>query len=82
VVRWAGSLSQRARPRWGGGSDRAEDDLRKEGGGEEVKAARMELVVHGRVGVWRRESKVKVGRGRKTPRGRVRSHVNWLLTAE
>ena len=39
-----------------GGGDRAEDGLRKEGRGEEVKATRMKLVVHRRDGVWRRAS--------------------------
>ena len=46
--------ARRGQAALGGGSDRADDDLRKEGGGEEVTAARIELVVHGRVGVWRR----------------------------
>jgi len=49
----------------GRGSDRADDDLRKEGGGEEVTAARMELVVHRRVGVWRRAAVEGQGWARK-----------------
>jgi hypothetical protein len=39
-----------------GESDRAEGDPRKEGGGEEVTATRTEVVVNGRVGVWRSSS--------------------------
>jgi len=54
VVRWASARRGHGRTGGEGGSDRADDDLRKEGGGEEVTAARMELVVHGRVGRWRR----------------------------
>lgn len=38
--------------------------MRKEGRGEGWKAARIKLVVDGRVGVWRRAVKVK-GRARK-----------------
>jgi hypothetical protein len=54
----------------GGGSDRAEDDLRKEGGGEEVKEARIELVVHGRVGVWRRAvERQRLGEERRRQEG-------------
>lgn len=61
-----GGRSQRVLPRWGE-SDRAEEMRGKREDEREVTATGVELVVHGRVGVWRRAVEGQ-GWARKAPR--------------